>query len=57
MLAAICSLDGRCPAAWPWCCIGVSMPDGGMLLTVMPTGPYSRASDLVSDSSAPLDAA
>ena len=30
------------------------MPDGGMLFTVMPTGPYSRASDLVSERSAAL---
>src|ERR1700712_1027536 len=57
MLLAICSLDGRKPAAWPACCIGVSIPDGGMLLTVMPASAYSRASDLVSVRTAPLDAA
>src|SRR5215218_6935827 len=56
-LAAICSLEGRWPDACPACCIGVSMADGGMLFTVMPAGPYSRARDLVSESSAPLDAA
>src|SRR5579884_1703870 len=54
---AISSLDFTNPAACAWCCIGVSMPDGGMLLTVIPSAAYSRASDLVRLMTAPLDAA
>ena len=38
-------------------CMGVSMPDGGMLLTVIPDEAYSRASDLVKAITAPFDAA
>src|SRR6202012_1932416 len=57
MLLASCSLEPRYPAAWPWCCMGVSMPDGGMLFTVIPCGAYSRASDLVNVITPPLDAA
>lgn len=36
--------------------IGVSMKPGGTALTVMPDGPSSRASDLVSPLTADLDA-
>ena len=54
---AIASFDGRCPSAWAWCCIGVSMADGGMLFTVIPYGANSRASVFVSVMTPPFDAA
>src|SRR5262245_10853349 len=46
-----------CPACCESCSIGVAMPDGWTLLTVMPEGPYSRASVLVKVTTAAFDEA
>ena len=48
--------ESKVPSAC-WRTIGVSMLDGGMLLTVMPFRAYSCANDLVSVITAPLDTA
>ena len=46
-----------CPSACAWCCIGVSIADGGMLFTVIPWGANSRASVFVRVMTPPFDAA
>jgi hypothetical protein len=50
------SLPGRSPAACEARDMGVSMPEGGMVFTVIPYAAYSRASALVIAMTAPLEA-
>ncbi|OBF17444.1 hypothetical protein A5725_24080 [Mycobacterium kubicae] len=54
---ANCSGGPSLPAACDWRDMGVSMLDGGMLLTVIPFGAYSLASDFVNVMTAPFAAA
>src|SRR4051794_5051040 len=54
MSFAICSAEPSLPSACHWRDMGVSIEEGGMLLTVIPLGAYSLASDLVRVMTAPF---